>query len=187
MIRALLVGVIIGALLVPKLSDAHYTPAKPKPYGQMTTRETHAHLVKLRPHLDYVVREGSGYPRWWHRKALRRLNRRIARLEDLLTPPIVDAAWAWFRSPTAQCVANHEGGFNSADLATGNTYFGRMQGDRSFLATYGPEFYRRYGRPHGVPGRWLNPWPASAQVVTFYRGYRARGWGPWPTYYAYCA
>ena len=80
------------------------------------------------------------------------------------------AAWAWHYGSAATCVRSKEGGLTSVNPA--GPYYGWYQTDPSFQAAYGPEFYRAYG-----PGIW----PATAQVLTAFRGYRARGWQPWPT------
>jgi Transglycosylase-like domain len=86
-----------------------------------------------------------------------------------LRPPEVVAALRWWRSSGAPCVKSHEGAWTSN---TGNGYYGGFQADLSFQTAYGREFYRRWGT--------ANNWPSWAQIVMAYRGWRARGWHPWP-------
>ena len=79
-------------------------------------------------------------------------------------------AWAWYYSGSTQCVCNREGGWSSVNPA--GPYYGRFQMDASFQRAYGPEYVARYGT-----GVWSDQ---TAQVVTAYRGWLARGWSPWP-------
>lgn len=78
-------------------------------------------------------------------------------------------ALSWHRGSAASCVRSREGGLTSVNPA--GPYYGWYQTDPNFQAAYGPEFYRQWG-----PG----VWPARAQILTAYRGWRARGWYPWP-------
>lgn len=78
-------------------------------------------------------------------------------------------ALTWHRSSAASCVRSKEGGLTSVNPA--GPYYGWYQTDPDFQRTYGREFVRAYG--HGI-------WPARAQILTAYRGWRARGWYPWP-------
>lgn len=78
-------------------------------------------------------------------------------------------ARAWARSPGPACVSSKEGGVTSN---TGNGYYGKWQADPSFQRAYGPEYVARWGYAHN--------WPAYAQDVMAYRGWKSRGWGPWP-------
>jgi hypothetical protein len=81
----------------------------------------------------------------------------------------LSAAWAWHYGSAASCVRSKEGGLTSVNPA--GPYYGWYQADADYQAAYGPEFYRQWG-----PGIWH----ATAQVLTAYRGWRARGWNPWP-------
>ena len=69
-----------------------------------------------------------------------------------------------------RCIHTLEGSWTAA---TGNGYFGGLQMDTSFQATYGGPLLRRFGT--------ANRWPAEAQIavgtVAYYAG---RGWAPWP-------
>jgi hypothetical protein len=68
------------------------------------------------------------------------------------------------------CIHSGEGAWSAA---TGNGYFGGLQMDRTFMATYGRPLLQRFGPAHR--------WPPYAQVavaeVAYYSG---RGYGPWP-------
>ena len=56
---------------------------------------------------------------------------------------------------------------------TGNGYYGGLQMDWSFLTTYGPKFFERWGT--------ANNWPKWAQLYTGYTAViSGRGFGPWP-------
>lgn len=91
---------------------------------------------------------------------------------------------AWYAD--AMCVHSHEGAWNDD---TGNGYYGGMQMDAGFEATYGAEFLRRYGE--------AGNWPPHDQLLAAYRAYvgwdghaydrsYARGWSPWPNTAATC-
>lgn len=84
-------------------------------------------------------------------------------------------AKAWANSAAGRCVSSHEGAVTSN---TGNGYYGKWQADISFQLAYGREFYERWGV--------ASNWPAWAQNVMAYRGWRARGWAPWPTTSVMC-
>lgn len=84
-------------------------------------------------------------------------------------------ARAWASTAGARCVHSHEGGVRSN---TGNGYYGRWQADRDFQRAYGKEFYYRWGLAH--------LWPAWAQDVMAWRGWKQRGWQPWPTTSVMC-
>ena len=68
----------------------------------------------------------------------------------------------------AMLIHSCEGAWNDP----GGPYYGGMQMDISFQQTYGPEFYRRWGT--------ADNWPVWAQLTASYRGWKARGWQPWP-------
>jgi hypothetical protein len=73
------------------------------------------------------------------------------------------------------CIHHYEGAWNSN---TGNGYYGGLQMDYGFMATYGSEFLRKYG----TADRW-SPWvqlTVARRAVTGYNGYGPRGFGPWP-------
>lgn len=74
------------------------------------------------------------------------------------------------------CIARHESGLRW-DVSTGNGYYGGLQMDRTFQATYAPGLYRRKGTAdrwtedeqiaaagRAVPGRGFTPWPNTARM-----------------------
>lgn len=78
-----------------------------------------------------------------------------------------DASWLW---RSFLCIHAHEG---SWDADTGNGYFGGLQMDYTFQATYGREFLRAFGT--------ADRWPPAIQITVAMRAYLSgRGFGPWP-------
>lgn len=68
------------------------------------------------------------------------------------------------------CIHRYEGPWNAN---TGNGYYGGLQMDLSFQASYGAEFLRRWGT--------ADSWPAWAQLQTAARAFQSgRGFYPWP-------
>jgi hypothetical protein len=74
----------------------------------------------------------------------------------------------WWIAP-ALCIKSYEGAWTSN---TGNGYFGGFQMDLSFQRAYGNDIVRQLGLAHR--------WPKRTQMIVAYRGYKARGWSPWP-------
>jgi hypothetical protein len=93
------------------------------------------------------------------RKTYKRLRRDYRTLGLYVSPR--ESAWL--------CIHRHEGAWNAN---TGNGYFGGLQMDRSFMATYGPEFLSRWGT--------ADRWPFWAQLRAADRAFAGRGFGPWP-------
>lgn len=118
-----------------------------------------------------VFRWHPGYRVPQHLRAfvIRQRQARLARNRALPVNCEYQRALSWHRSSPASCVRSKEGGLTSVNPA--GPYYGWYQTDPDFQATYGREFVRAYG--HGI-------WPARAQILTAYRGWRARGWYPWP-------
>jgi hypothetical protein len=73
---------------------------------------------------------------------------------------------AWLAG--ALCIHEREASWRDA----GAPYFGGMQMDRRFMATYG----RRLLRSKGT----AEHWSPHQQLHVARRGWRARGWRPWP-------
>ena len=88
---------------------------------------------------------------------------RIERIRRSTVGYVSSREWAWL------CIHRGEGAWNSA---TGNGYYGGLQMDYSFMATYGPEFLRRYGP--------ANNWPWRIQILVADRAWQSRGFSPWP-------
>lgn len=88
---------------------------------------------------------------------------------------VYSLASAWADTSAARCVSSKEGGIASN---TGNGYYGKWQADTSFASTYNPEASRRWGPYAYYHG---GAWPERDQDLMAYRGWKARGWYPWPT------
>lgn len=73
---------------------------------------------------------------------------------------------SWLKG--ALCIHRHEGSWHDR----GAPYWGGMQMDRSFMRSYGPWLYRRKGT--------ADHWTPHEQLHAAYRGWKARGWNPWP-------
>lgn len=66
------------------------------------------------------------------------------------------------------CIHHYEGSWTDP----GAPYWGGLQMDIGFMATYGAAYLRRWGT--------ADRWPVWAQLAAGRRGYMARGWSPWP-------
>jgi hypothetical protein len=76
---------------------------------------------------------------------------------------------AWL-SDSFLCIHHYEGAWNSN---TGNGYYGGLQMDLGFQASYGADFLRRWGT--------ADTWPVWAQLQAAARAYQSgRGFSPWP-------
>jgi len=67
------------------------------------------------------------------------------------------------------CIHRHEGAWNAN---TGNGYYGGLQMDWSFMATYGRRLLRLKGPAHR--------WRPLEQMWVAERAWRTRGFWPWP-------
>lgn len=67
------------------------------------------------------------------------------------------------------CIHHHEGAW---DAATGNGFYGGLQMDVSFQRTYGGWIFAHHGT--------ANRWRPATQLLVGYRGWRDRGFQPWP-------
>lgn len=120
-----------------------------------------------------VDRRLSGHGVWfWHRRA--HSNWQEARQARQAVRRAVGAPYGthWLERAFL-CLRSHEASWTGTDSATGRTYFGGLQMDRTFQRTYGGEFYRAFGT--------ADRWPISVQIAVGIRAYLAgRGFGPWP-------
>jgi len=76
------------------------------------------------------------------------------------------------------CIHGYEGAWDAVS-ATVPTYYGGLQMDATFEEAYGPDVlaYR---------GGHANTWPRHDQLMVAVRGYKVRGYTPWPTAAAAC-
>jgi hypothetical protein len=77
------------------------------------------------------------------------------------------------------CIHGYEGSWDAVS-STVPTYYGGMQMDATFEAAYGADVLAYRGGAHA------NLWPKHDQLMVAYRGYRARGYTPWPAAAAAC-
>jgi hypothetical protein len=102
------------------------------------------------------------YGRWvlrlWHRRAL-------AARRRALNPPH-RSEWL--------CIQRHEAAWTDPDAP----YYGGLQMDREFQATFGAELLRSKGT--------AEHWTPLEQMWVAERAYRARGFWPWPNTARYC-
>jgi hypothetical protein len=78
-----------------------------------------------------------------------------------------------------RCIHTYEGSWDAVS-ATVPTYYGGLQMDATFEAAYGADVLASSGGAHA------NVWPKHDQLMVGYRGYKARGYTPWPTAAAAC-
>jgi hypothetical protein len=172
-VRLLALGIVIGALIVPRLSSSHLPAGLP----QGTTAQKTLTAKRNFAHAKGACR---AYRKVKAARSPRSHCRAIPWLEqvraDLFTA--ANPGWAWYRSRDTQCVVNHEGGWTSVNPVG---YYGRFQMDISFQneTAYGRAAYRRYGT--------ANRWPPLVQVRHAYSIWLSAGWSRWPTYAKYCA
>jgi hypothetical protein len=115
------------------------------------------------PYSDSARRIGSlTYRKWvlhlWHRRA-------VAAKQQALNPP---HRTEWL------CIHNNEASWTDPDAP----YYGGLQMDREFQATYGPALLRSKGT--------ADHWTPLEQMWVAERAYRARGFWPWPNTARYC-
>jgi hypothetical protein len=77
------------------------------------------------------------------------------------------------------CIHSYEGSWDAVS-DTVPTYYGGMQMDATFEAAYGADVLAYRGGAHA------NLWPKHDQLMVAYRGYKVRGYTPWPTAAAAC-
>lgn len=75
------------------------------------------------------------------------------------------------------CIHGHEGSWTAFNPAG---YFGGFQADWNFMKTYGKRFLRLH---HGSDAR---SWSPAEQLHMAWKGYKARGFDPWPSTSAMC-
>jgi hypothetical protein len=115
------------------------------------------------PYSDSVRRNGSlAYRTWvlrlWHRRA-------VAAKRQALNPPH-RAEWL--------CIHSYEASWTDPDAP----YYGGLQMDREFQATYGAALLHRKGT--------ADHWTPLEQMWVAERAFRTRGFWPWPNTARYC-
>jgi len=102
-----------------------------------------------------------------HKVWLRRDVRHMRRLERRLDAVTLGPSWL---VRAFLCIHSHEGAWNDS----GDPYWGGLQMDRGFMATYGAWAIRRYGG-------FANVWPPAVRIQVAIAAYRTRGFYPWPS------
>lgn len=72
------------------------------------------------------------------------------------------------------CIHRYEGSWTDPNAP----YWGGLQMNYAFQATYGRRFLRRWGT--------ADHWPVWAQLEVGRIAYKSRGWWPWPNTARYC-
>jgi hypothetical protein len=78
-----------------------------------------------------------------------------------------------------RCIHTYEGTWDAVSN-TVPTYYGGLQMDATFEAAYGADVLASRGGVHA------NRWPKHDQLMVAYRGYKVRGYTPWPVAAAAC-
>jgi len=154
--RAFWTTIAVGCVLMFGLSQAHAHHAIPG----------HAKLAKVYPELVKPGFKWGALEREWRRThpAAERHHKRL----------IVAAAYrreADVYRDEFMCIAEHES-HRTWDISTGNGYYGGLQMDRQFQATYGPELYSTKGT--------ADNWTMDEQIAVASRAVPGRGFNPWP-------
>jgi hypothetical protein len=111
---------------------------------------------------------------WWARRARANGHRMRARTRQLSAVQralraTVTLGGASGLERAFLCVHSHEGSWQDP----GAPYYGGLQMDSSFMATYGGPYLRAFGT--------ADRWTPAMQIATAERAYLAgRGWSPWP-------
>jgi hypothetical protein len=158
--------------LLPRACEASYTPRL------CGIHKHHRAVEQIRVRLGYPAQRYTYYAeshplaraRLLEAWAAKHANWK-ARLSAYLDHPWMHDPW----HQDALCIHSHEGSWTAN---TGNGYYGGLQMDSGFMATYGPTFLSRYGT--------ADRWPVADQLHAAYHAWLSRGWGPWPNTAAMC-
>lgn len=81
------------------------------------------------------------------------------------------------RYPAWVCIHNHEGAWND----TGDPYWGGLQMDRGFMASYGADMEREHAGEGWRGLGFADAWTPAEQIEVAERAYLSgRGFTPWP-------
>jgi hypothetical protein len=166
-----LIALSVLAVVMAATSTAHATTLRlwHKPWSQMTTRQKTNYLKRQIWHDRSIIRyqrNHGGFTgvevRWAH-QSLRIAAHSLVKMRQ--TAHVVGGSdlGAWM------CIHKYEGSWTDA----GDPYWGGLQMDRTFMATYGSDFIREF---HGL----ANVWPVWAQIQAARRARVTRGYSPWP-------
>jgi hypothetical protein len=146
-------------------------PRAPRVYARLSARVTYSRRLALSLRKIYpgqVTRTFASATAATGRETLRLWQRRSALAALAVSEH--GAAIPASLSAAFQCIHHYEGAWNAN---TGNGYYGGLQMDLTFQASYGAEFLRRWGT--------ADNWPVWAQFQAAVRAYQSgRGFYPWP-------
>lgn len=148
-----------------------------KSFNQMTRTEKISYLKRQRFHDRSIIRYQrnhggfTGVEVRWARQSLRIVQRN---LHALLTVPVRTVNASGGVISALLCIHRYEGAWDDPN----SPYWGGLQMDLNFQATYGPEFVKRWGT--------ADHWPVWAQLQAAVRAVHTRGYTPWPNTARYC-
>jgi hypothetical protein len=173
---------VAGMFSGRSVARAHIPPAKGPLLHKLIVRVAHDQGV-----IRSIDRQAHHAGSWmllpiglWRERSRHLADLRLALRGQLVARRAAEAARLTALRPlhfTAWlCIHRYEGSWSDA----GDPYWGGLQMDRSFMATYGSDMIRRYGG-------YANVWPPLQQMVVAERAHAAgRGFSPWPNTARYC-
>jgi hypothetical protein len=149
-------------------------PKSPPLHARLSARVRYARRLALNLRRIYpgaATRSFASATAATGRETLRLWQRRSALAAVAVSEhPFETAGIAAWLHDALLCIHRYEGAWNAN---TGNGYYGGLQMDLGFQASYGPDFMRRWGT--------ADTWPAWAQLQAAARAYQSgRGFSPWP-------
>jgi hypothetical protein len=151
-----------------------HLPKSPPLHAQLFARVRYSRRVALNLRQIYpggVTRSFASATGPTGRATLRLWQRRSALAAVAVSEHHVDRPTipVWLND-SLLCIHHHEGAWNAN---TGNGFYGGLQMDLGFQASYGADFLRRWGT--------ADKWPVWAQLQAAGRAYQSgRGFYPWP-------
>ncbi|MDX6425173.1 MAG: Transglycosylase-like domain [Gaiellaceae bacterium] len=149
-------------------------PKSPPLYARLLARVRYSRRLTLNLRRIYpgrVTRSFASATGTTGRETLRLWQQRSALAAVAVSKHSLDAAVipAWLNDAFL-CIHHYEGAWTAN---TGNGYYGGLQMDLGFQASYGADFLRRWGT--------ADTWPVWAQLQAAARAYQSgRGFSPWP-------
>jgi hypothetical protein len=151
-----------------------HLPKSPPLYARLSARVRYARRLTLNLRRIYpgrVTRSFASAAGTTGRETLRLWQQRSALAAVAVSehPFGAEAIPPWLNEAFL-CIHRYEGAWTAK---TGNGYYGGLQMDLGFQASYGADFLRRWGT--------ADTWPVWAQLQAAARAYQSgRGFSPWP-------
>ncbi|HEV7640610.1 MAG TPA: hypothetical protein VGO39_07085 [Gaiellaceae bacterium] len=150
-----------------------HLPQSPPLHARLSTRVRYTRRLALNLRRIYpgrVTRSFASATGATGRETLRLWQRRSALGAVAVSEHGLGVAIPPWLSDSFLCIHHYEGAWSAN---TGNGYYGGLQMDLSFQASYGADFLRRWGTAEA--------WPVWAQLQAAARAYQSgRGFSPWP-------